>query len=284
VTAKCNNEANDDSPPGRPETRTLVSQQEQSERDEREPWEEPSGWRDKLPGYGHLAGPIRDKLIYRLLVSNGKTRRFWDNTAVVKVPQSKRRHYIEKSLVIHALSVGWDQGAEQWQDLRQCLTLVRAWRRFHGYSDDPDYAIILGFAFRYTAEVRAAYAARKRLQWEERQRSKTYYRIACWLRDLGRSAAIGEIAQGLSLTEGSVRAQLTRMVQQTQKELESKQDLDEWAWERPPIFRVQRGIYLFGNPESTQAEVPPEEPKSQKPDSPTVEEPYSDLFDEWLPD
>jgi len=163
------------------ETGTLVTQQCQQEQQDRRPWEEPSGWRETLPGYSYLTGSVLDKPIYRSLVLNATARSLWDNTAVIKVPLSNRRHYIERSLVIHAISVGWDEGAEQWQQLSNCRALVRAWRQFRGYSDDPDYVVLLGVGFRYTAVARAGYAARKQQERGDRKRT----RITAWVRIVG---------------------------------------------------------------------------------------------------
>jgi hypothetical protein len=218
------------------ETQRQLEDQLLRESEEREPWELDRSWREKVPGYDLLrARGLPNKLIYRLLHQRKRALALWDRTATIKLPESKHQMWTEKSLAIQAVSCGWDDGVEDWQELVQTRALIESWWELHGLTPEPlNFRLVLPEALRYTEKARHEVAERRQQAVEERESGKTYYLIGSFLSDLGRPATLQEIITETGLLSGTVRRQLSRMVRRTE-ECEREEG----------YFREGRGVYSF---------------------------------------
>lgn len=216
-------------------TQQQLEEQLRRERDEREPWEQDRSWREKIPGYDLLwALGLPNKLVYRLF-QRKRAASLWDRSARIRLPESKRRMWIERSLAIEALSCGWDDGIEDWRELRQTRALIETWWKLHELKPEPlNFILILPEALKFTAKARHDVAERRQRAFEERESQKSYYLIGSFLSDLGRPATLQEIVAATGLPSGTVRQQLSRLVRRTEE-----------RGREQGYFREGRGMYSF---------------------------------------
>lgn len=217
------------------DTRRLVEEQRRRQQEEREPWEQDRSWREKVPGYALLqARGLPNKLIYRLF-QRERAMALWTRTAAIRLPKSKHRVWSEQSLAIEALSCGWDDGTEEWRDLRQMRALIEAWWQLHELAPEPlNFLLTLPKAWKYTAKARREVAERKQSALDERESKKSYYQIGTFLSELGRPATLQEVAAATGLSNVVVRQQLSRLVRRTEERGRDQ-----------GYFREGRGLYSF---------------------------------------
>jgi len=227
---------------------------------DRFPWE--SGWQTRFPELAPLlkAGVPRI-LLFRLFGQRwSKIAPYWERvqSGRNKPGSDSALLHQERSLVIHALSCGWDDGCQDWRECWQSQALLQTFWWWNNdprdIADDSTFSVCLRIpiseALVYTAPIRHEHAARRRQREIERVQADPVWRIQTFLATQDRACSPAEIAEGTGMTNLNVRVTISR-------------DKDGC------IAKVARGQYALGKqpeplPEPLGAYVSPEDAQWQR--------------------
>src|ERR1017187_572712 len=147
--------------------------------DDRDPWDLPCGWTDKVPGFEFLKDTgLPRNLLYRLFGNSAKALTYWTRSHARLNKLARHNHQYATLLAACALGQGFDQGETRASKLRQTRSLLYAWWKFHDIVPDQpamELITILDGALKKTKKVRAQFnpdAQRKIASTQQKQRRR----------------------------------------------------------------------------------------------------------------